>query len=51
MNSDAKPNTAGLIRAARHPAVRAVAKCALMCALGANLRDRHPVKHDKDCCP
>lgn len=50
MNTDEKPRSAAPIRFARHPAVRAVAQCALMCALGANSPNRRSMKRDK-CCP
>ena len=49
MSNDVKPERA-LVRVARHPAVRAAAKCALMCALGANTRRRRAMKHDRTCC-
>ena len=50
MNADAKPRTPALIRFSRHPAIRAIAQCALMCALGANSSNRSSTKRDK-CCP
>ncbi len=51
MSTNAQPKTAVLMRIARHPVVRAVAKCALMCALGANTKHRRVIKHDTRCCP
>ena len=51
MSTAVKPEAAGLVRVARHPMVRAVVKCAVMCALGAKTRQRRAVKHDNKCCP
>jgi len=51
MSTEVKPKAAGLVRVARHPVVRAVVKCALMCALGANTQHRSARKHDNECCP
>ncbi|AEV73370.1 hypothetical protein MycrhN_2796 [Mycolicibacterium rhodesiae NBB3] len=49
MSTDVKPKPARLVRVARHPVVRAVAKCALMCALSAN-SGRRTMKDDTKCC-
>jgi hypothetical protein len=49
MKIDAKSKKAQMIRVARHPAVRAVAHCALMCALGAQSHDRRSMQRGKCC--
>lgn len=51
MSTEVKPKASGVVRVARHPVVRAVAKCALMCALGAHTKHRSARKHDNQCCP
>jgi hypothetical protein len=48
MNTDAKSKKALLIRVARDPTVRAVVRCALMCALGAKSHDRRAIER-KSC--
>jgi hypothetical protein len=49
MKIDAKSKKALLVRVARHPAVRAVAQCALMCALGAQSHDPRSTQRGKCC--
>lgn len=51
MSTEVQPKTGGLMRVARHPIVRAVAKCALMCVLGASSLPRRSAKQDNKCCP
>lgn len=50
MSTDEKPKQAVLVRLARHPVVRAVARCALMCALRANARHPRSMMHNNKCC-